>query len=156
MLLVSRNTTVKRVSDSRGYSLDIKHNFVDKNCKYSFLYIHVPISLYRYFFKECEAGKYSKFCSEGCGAYVDPTVCNHITGICELVCKPGWKKKQHSEKQVNKVITRILVKSYISYTIENNENLRLGCVWFQFHLIMFIFNISLQQWDIWTQLPVQV
>lgn len=110
------------------------------------------ISLFSQVYK---AGKYGKACHENCGACVNSTVCNHITGLCELGCEPGWQKTETCKTGKWSHYTGI---GKITCILHNwkLQKLRLGCVWFQFHLIMFIFNISLQQWNIWTQLPVQV
>lgn len=49
----------------------------------------IDISLFP---EACETGKYGKGCSQNCGACLNSTVCNHITGYCGLGCEPGWQK----------------------------------------------------------------
>lgn len=52
------------------------------------------------FSEECEAGKYGKACSKGCGACVNSNVCNHITGDCGLGCQPGWQKTAQCKQAI--------------------------------------------------------
>lgn len=51
----------------------------------------IDISLFP---EACGTGKYGKGCSQNCGACLKSTVCNHITGSCELGCEPGWQKTE--------------------------------------------------------------
>lgn len=50
---------------------------------------------------ECKAGEYGKACHESCGACLNSTVCNHITGICELGCEPGWQNTAQCKTACN-------------------------------------------------------
>lgn len=65
------------------------------------------------FSEECEAGKYGKACSKGCGACVNSNVCNHITGDCGLGCQPGWQKTAQCKTGNNLIVT----SSFTSYLI---------------------------------------
>lgn len=44
-----------------------------------------------FYSKVCEAGMYGNDCSQKCGACINSTACNHISGSCDLGCAPGWQ-----------------------------------------------------------------
>lgn len=66
-------------------------------------------------FKDCDARKYGKACSESCGACLHSTICNHITGDCGLGCEPGWQKTAQC-----KTGNYLIVTSSITLCLSNN------------------------------------
>lgn len=42
-------------------------------------------------FSECIAGSYGENCNNSCGHCLNETACDHVTGICDVECDPGYQ-----------------------------------------------------------------